>query len=93
MKLAAYQYQAEQYVGVIAQDLQTVTPYQLSKEDASRGALAIIELMAEGKALPALGSAVALKDVCLLAPIPKPKRNIFCVGKNYLDHVKEIIRQ
>ncbi|MEY3847793.1 MAG: hypothetical protein RL615_783 [Pseudomonadota bacterium] len=90
MKLAAYQYQAEQYVGVIAQDLQTVTPYQLSKEDASRGALAIIELMAEGKALPALGSAVALKDVCLLAPIPKPKRNIFCVGKNYLDHVKEI---
>ncbi|MEY4120248.1 MAG: hypothetical protein RLZZ472_638, partial [Pseudomonadota bacterium] len=52
MKLAAYQYQAEQYVGVIAQDLQTVTPYQLNKEDASRGALVIIELMAEGKALP-----------------------------------------
>jgi 2-keto-4-pentenoate hydratase/2-oxohepta-3-ene-1,7-dioic acid hydratase in catechol pathway len=90
MKLAAYQYQSEQYVGLIALDLQTVRPYQLSKEDVARGALAIIELMAEDKSLPALGSAVALKNVCLLAPIPKPKRNIFCVGKNYLDHVKEI---
>ena len=26
----------------------------------------------------------------LLAPIPRPKRNVFCVGKNYLDHVHEI---
>ncbi len=73
MKLATYQYKSEQYVGLIAQDLQPVTPYQLSKEGAARGALAIIELMADGKALPVLGSAVPLKDVCLLAQIPKPK--------------------
>ncbi|HEX4050492.1 MAG TPA: fumarylacetoacetate hydrolase family protein [Steroidobacteraceae bacterium] len=25
----------------------------------------------------------------LLAPIPMPIRNIFCVGRNYLDHVRE----
>ena len=25
----------------------------------------------------------------LLAPIPVPVRNIFCVGRNYVDHVKE----
>ena len=24
------------------------------------------------------------------APIPKPLRNIYCVGKNYLDHVREL---
>ena len=30
-----------------------------------------------------------LKQVSLLAPIPNPVRNIFCVGRNYLDHVKE----
>jgi 2-keto-4-pentenoate hydratase/2-oxohepta-3-ene-1,7-dioic acid hydratase in catechol pathway len=24
-----------------------------------------------------------------LAPIPAPARNVFCVGRNYLDHVKE----
>jgi 2-keto-4-pentenoate hydratase/2-oxohepta-3-ene-1,7-dioic acid hydratase in catechol pathway len=27
--------------------------------------------------------------VKLLSPIPEPLRNIFCVGRNYLDHVKE----
>jgi 2-keto-4-pentenoate hydratase/2-oxohepta-3-ene-1,7-dioic acid hydratase in catechol pathway len=27
--------------------------------------------------------------VQLLSPIPQPLRNIFCVGRNYLDHVKE----
>lgn len=30
-----------------------------------------------------------LKQVTLLAPIPVPARNAFCVGRNYLDHVKE----
>lgn len=90
MKLAAYQYKSEQYVGVVSDDLETVTPYQLSQEDAKRGALSVIEMMAEGENLPAMGQVVALKDVCLRAPIPHPRRNIFCVGKNYLDHVKEI---
>jgi 2-keto-4-pentenoate hydratase/2-oxohepta-3-ene-1,7-dioic acid hydratase in catechol pathway len=28
-------------------------------------------------------------DVQLLAPIPQLARNAFCVGRNYLDHVKE----
>ena len=27
--------------------------------------------------------------VRLLAPIPAPVRNVFCVGRNYADHVKE----
>ena len=26
----------------------------------------------------------------LLSPIPRPRRNIVCLGKNYLEHVKEI---
>jgi len=33
---------------------------------------------------------VLLDSIKLLAPIPNPKRNIFCLGKNYIDHVKEI---
>jgi 2-keto-4-pentenoate hydratase/2-oxohepta-3-ene-1,7-dioic acid hydratase in catechol pathway len=32
---------------------------------------------------------LALQDVELLAPIPRPAKNVFCVGRNYLDHVKE----
>ena len=30
-----------------------------------------------------------LADVRLLAPIPRPAKNIFCVGKNYHEHAKE----
>lgn len=29
-------------------------------------------------------------DVTLLAPIPRPAKNIICVGKNYPDHVNEV---
>lgn len=31
-----------------------------------------------------------LSRIRLLAPIPRPQKNIFCVGKNYVDHIKEL---
>lgn len=90
MKLATFQYKDQLYVGSVSADLQTVSPYLLNPEQARLGALSVIEMMADGQTLPDQGPALSLKDVCLLAPLPKPRRNIFCVGKNYLDHVKEI---
>ena len=33
---------------------------------------------------------IEVEKVKLCAPIPYPKRNIFCLGKNYLDHAKEV---
>jgi 2-keto-4-pentenoate hydratase/2-oxohepta-3-ene-1,7-dioic acid hydratase in catechol pathway len=30
-----------------------------------------------------------LAKLTLLAPIPRPARNVFCVGKNYHEHAKE----
>ncbi len=33
---------------------------------------------------------IPLRSVKLKAPIPYPRRNIFCLGKNYLDHAKEV---
>ena len=35
-------------------------------------------------------NSVALSQVKLLAPIPYPKRNVLCIGKNYEEHAKEI---
>jgi 2-keto-4-pentenoate hydratase/2-oxohepta-3-ene-1,7-dioic acid hydratase in catechol pathway len=32
---------------------------------------------------------VPAAQVQKLAPIPQPARNVFCVGRNYVDHVKE----
>jgi 2-keto-4-pentenoate hydratase/2-oxohepta-3-ene-1,7-dioic acid hydratase in catechol pathway len=46
-------------------------------------------------ALPELSNAASsapksrLASVRLHAPIPRPRRNIFCVGKNYHEHAKE----
>ncbi|GAU76139.1 fumarylacetoacetate hydrolase family protein [Fusibacter sp. 3D3] len=33
---------------------------------------------------------IAAGEVSFLAPIPKPVRNLICVGKNYLEHAKEL---
>lgn len=35
------------------------------------------------------GIGVAMEDVRLLAPIPRPRQNVICLGWNYADHVKE----
>ena len=40
-------------------------------------------------AAPPANAVVALESVALQAPIPKPRRNVFCVGRNYMDHVAE----
>lgn len=34
---------------------------------------------------------INLKEVKVLAPISYPDRNLFCLGKNYIDHAKEIV--
>ncbi|MEA3412331.1 MAG: fumarylacetoacetate hydrolase family protein [Pseudomonadota bacterium] len=31
-----------------------------------------------------------VRGLTLLAPIPRPARNIFCIGKNYRDHAREV---
>src|SRR5438067_291507 len=33
--------------------------------------------------------AYALRDVRLHAPIPRPLKNVFCLGRNYAEHVRE----
>jgi len=43
----------------------------------------------ERAAVAARSGLLPLAEVSLLAPIPMPARNVFCVGRNYLDHVKE----
>lgn len=36
-----------------------------------------------------LGAALPVEDVSLCAPIPRPRKNIFGIGLNYLEHVEE----
>ncbi|MNY16288.1 Ureidoglycolate lyase [compost metagenome] len=53
--------------------------------------LTLIEILARGGSLPEASSpAVDLRDVVLDAPLPKPRRNLWCVGRNYHAHAKEL---
>jgi len=54
--------------------------------EAGAPMLAAIRALA---AAPPANAVLALESVALQAPIPKPRRNVFCVGRNYMDHVAE----
>ncbi len=89
MKLAAYLDQGRACAGVVSPDLQSVLPVDLPPGRENEGVLPLVELLASGGALPRTGAPVALASVQLRAPLPRPRRNLFCVGKNYHAHAKE----
>lgn len=89
MKIAAYNYQNQNLVGLVSVDGQSVEAYAFAPEQAERGLLAVIDCQQAGKPLPARAAAVPISAVTLRAPVPHPRRNIFCVGKNYFEHAME----
>ena len=89
MRIATYQWNGQRHVGVVSEDGQSLTPVNLAPGQADAGALAVIALGAPKK-LPLRSESVSLRDVKLEAPIPLPRRNIFCVGRNYHAHAREL---
>ena len=89
MRVAAYIHNGQSGVGRVSADGRQVEPFQLSAAELALGALPIVEAQAAGRALPAVGKAIAIEQVKLTAPVPRPRRNVFCVGKNYHAHAKE----
>ncbi len=53
---------------------------------------ALAKLLDAGPAGWPVGTAVPLANVQLLAPIPRPRKNIFGIGLNYVEHVAESSR-
>jgi 2-keto-4-pentenoate hydratase/2-oxohepta-3-ene-1,7-dioic acid hydratase in catechol pathway len=83
MKYATYRHEGEVHVGLVSAEGLSVTPVTLE----GRAVSDLHEVLAG--AAEATGASMALDRVELLAPIPRPWRNIFCVGKNYAAHAKE----
>jgi len=91
MQIATYQLDGRRFVGLVSDDQQSVTPLNLPQSVAVTGALAVIELLEKGEALPAAaGPALPLASIRLEAPLPRPRRNLWCVGRNYHAHAKEL---
>ena len=87
MRIATIIHQGRQRVGRLAADGLTL---ELFDSDGTRGALPLIEAAAAGHALPAIAARVPVADAKFIAPLPAPRRNLFCVGRNYHAHAKEL---
>ena len=91
MRYACFQYAGARHVGLVSDDGQSVRPFLISAEEARRGVQVLVERGAARMPMPALQeAAMALEDVGLEAPFPLPRRNIWCVGRNYHAHAKEL---
>jgi 2-keto-4-pentenoate hydratase/2-oxohepta-3-ene-1,7-dioic acid hydratase in catechol pathway len=87
MKLASFLHPAtgQTHAGRLSADDTQVHPYP-----AGVSVLDLVARHAAGEALPEPGEALPLASVRLLAPIPQPRRNVWCVGRNYHAHAKEL---
>jgi 2-keto-4-pentenoate hydratase/2-oxohepta-3-ene-1,7-dioic acid hydratase in catechol pathway len=89
VRFATFFYQGRRQVGQVSPDGQTITPLELA--DSQRGVLQLIELRAAGAPWPSnTQAALSVKSVRLEAPLPLPRRNLWCVGRNYHEHAKEL---
>jgi len=89
MRMASWQWGGRDHVGTISSDGREATP--LAVADASRGVLPLIEALARGDTLPhASGARLPVDVITLRAPLPRPLRSLFCVGRNYRAHAAEL---
>lgn len=77
-------------VGIL--ESRSVSTLDLERKEAQAGLLSVINLQSTGKAMPAKKEERSIDEVELLAPIPRPRRNIFCVGLNYKPHAREFTK-
>jgi 2-keto-4-pentenoate hydratase/2-oxohepta-3-ene-1,7-dioic acid hydratase in catechol pathway len=85
MKFAAFDWKEGSYVGRVDESRQVVECLRVKGELADTiGVAALI-----GADNPEVVEEVPLGEVELRAPVPRPHRNIFCVGKNYHAHARE----
>lgn len=88
MKLVTYQSTDQACVGAVTErgviDLTPLVPDMLTLIDGGEAVLAQARsfLTPERPALP-------IESVTLLAPIPHLRRNVMCLGLNYVEHAKE----
>lgn len=83
MKLVTYLQDGTECVGLLSGDGASLRPLPCPDMNTliESGELANIAARA--------GDAVPLDTVRLLAPIPRPRQDLLCLGMNYKDHLKE----
>jgi 2-keto-4-pentenoate hydratase/2-oxohepta-3-ene-1,7-dioic acid hydratase in catechol pathway len=89
MRFASWSWGGRNHAGTISADGREATP--LAVVDASRGVLPLIEALARNEPLPQpSGTRLPVEVITLRAPLPRPLRGLFCVGRNYRAHAAEL---
>jgi 2-keto-4-pentenoate hydratase/2-oxohepta-3-ene-1,7-dioic acid hydratase in catechol pathway len=91
MKLATYLSGNDFQVGEWNEASQTVRPLSLDGSPV-RDLVSLIRADNGVSRSRVSDQALPLAQIKLSAPIPRPARNIFCVGKNYANHAREFSR-
>ncbi len=103
MKLLTCEYEGKAHLGALCDDTAVYLPAldarwrarnlptdMLALIDAGAPALDVLRAhVAPGGAVAGGAMYVAMNAVRLLAPIPRPRQNVLCLGWNYQDHVTE----
>jgi 2-keto-4-pentenoate hydratase/2-oxohepta-3-ene-1,7-dioic acid hydratase in catechol pathway len=91
MKLVTYLLGSHVSIGAVDErgmiDLSAIAPDVLSLIAA--GSVGLDRARAAIASASGRSTAIPIESVTLLAPIPKPHRNIMCLGINYAEHAKE----
>ena len=91
MRYACYALNGARRVGLVSDDGLQIQALALSATEARLGVRALVERSAQGQpAPPHEGAPIPIDTVRLEAPFPLPRRNIWCVGRNYHAHAKEL---
>lgn len=95
MKIATCRYQNQEHLAIVRNDT-ALLPALVSRYPGFTNTLSFIrdyrkarELLESLQESEKDQASVSTDDVNLLAPIPRPTKNIMCLGWNYSEHVRE----
>ena len=101
MKFISYIFDKKEDYGILSKDGKIVFPMEvlLSKlnKEVPKNLLDFVKISSDGLILDLERvlkdnelTGVSIERLDFTAPIPNPRRNVFCLGKNYIDHALEI---
>jgi len=87
LRLATVMHQGQPRVGRVSADARTIA---LFEGDGTRGVQPWIEAHVAGSPWPQPAADIPVVARDLIAPLPRPWRNLWCVGRNYHAHASEL---
>ncbi len=85
MKLITYRLRGAEHVGALTADGTAVAPLPYPDMNTLIETASLEEL----RSAAAAAETIPMGEVELLAPIPRPRQDVICLGMNYLDHARE----